>query len=83
MDVTIIGDRGMPLGCETEGCSRVASSVWSGWDGKPIRACATHNPMANMVMPLPTNFTSHSLCHACGQPMGFGPQQVVYPGTAG
>ena len=73
MDVMMLSDRGVPLMCETDGCAQGATSVWSGgWDGKPRRACERHNPMAIVSMPLPVNFTSQSLCHACGQPIQLG-----------
>jgi hypothetical protein len=73
MDVMITGERGVRLMCETEGCASWASTVWYGaWHGKPVRACERHNPMANTAMALPTGFTSHPLCHACGQPVQFG-----------
>lgn len=68
-NITMVSERGVPLMCETEGCGELASSVWSGgWDGTPKRCCGTHNPMA-MTTALPPNFTSQSLCHACGQPV--------------
>jgi hypothetical protein len=70
MQVTVVSERGVPLMCEIEGCGQLAASVWSGgWDAKPRRCCSAHNPMANVAMPLPSGYTSHSLCHACGQPV--------------
>jgi hypothetical protein len=84
--IVMYDERGVPLMCETDGCGRVADSVWYGaWHGRPVRACQVHNPMGNVAVPLPVNFTSRTICHACGQPVNFGadPQQVVYPGTAG
>ena len=84
MNVTMVDQRGMALMCETDGCGSLASSAWYGaWHGKPVLACDAHNPWHNTAMPLPLNFTSQPLCHACGQPMSLGTQQVVYPGTAG
>lgn len=80
--ITMIDDRGTILFCETEGCDSPATSAWS--DIGPLkRACDRHNPMANVAMPLPMNFMSRPLCHACGQPVNLGPQQIVYPGTGG
>ena len=83
MDVRMYSERGVLLFCETEGCASPATSVWSGRYGPSKRACDQHSPMANVTMALPLNFTSQTLCHACGQPLNLGPQQVVYPGTAG
>ncbi len=82
MDILMINDRGVPLMCEQG--DALATNVWSGgWDGKQHLVCERHNPMANVAMPLPLNFTSQPLCHACGQPVSLGPQQLVFPGTAG
>lgn len=81
MNVTILSDRGVPVMCEQGDAP--ASSVWTDTLGKPHYACQQHNPMSYTLMPLPLNFTSRSLCHACGQPVHLGPQQVIYPGTAG
>ena len=81
MNVTIISPAGVPLMCEQGDAP--ASSVWTDTLGKQHYACQQHNPVYNVAMPLPLNFTSHDLCHACGQPIRLGPQQVVYPGTAG
>ncbi len=73
MDVMILGENGARLMCETEGCRSPASTVWYGaWHGKPVRACSLHNPTANAAMPLPWGFTSHTLCHACGQAVRLG-----------
>jgi len=73
MDVMILNERGVRLMCETEGCTSPASNVWYGaWHGKPVRACDRHNPMAYATTPLPMGFTSHPLCHACGQPAALG-----------
>jgi hypothetical protein len=86
LNVTVVDGRGLPLMCETEGCGDKATSAWSGaWSGAfgPRRlSCDRHNPWSATAMPLPLNFTSHSLCHACGQPVPLS-SQVVYPGTAG
>ncbi len=70
--MTVIGSSGLPLICETEGCGALATTVWSSAAGKQTRACDRHNPMYNTAMPLPLNFTSHTLCHACGQPVRIG-----------
>jgi hypothetical protein len=67
MDVMIISDRGVPLMCEQEDAP--ASSVWTDTLGRQHYACQQHNPMASAAMPLSLNFTSQSLCHACGQPI--------------
>jgi len=73
MDVIMLSERGVRLMCETEGCGSPASTVWYGaWHGKPVRACGRHNPMAYATTPLPMGFTSHPLCHACGQPTALG-----------
>ncbi len=73
MDVMILSERGVRLMCETEGCASPASTVWYGaWHGKPVRACDRHNPMTYSSMALPAGFTSHPLCHACGQPVRLG-----------
>jgi hypothetical protein len=64
------------LFCETEGCGSPATSVWSGSYGPPKRACDRHNPMANTAMALPLNFTSRTLCHACGQPVNWRRRRV-------
>lgn len=74
MNVMILSERGVPLMCETEGCASPASSAWSGWDGKSRLACERHNPMANVAVALPLNFTSRPLCHACGQPVSVAQQ---------
>ncbi len=75
---------GLPMLCETDGCAAPATSVWSGgWPGTPRRACQQHNPAFNTTVALPLNFTSRSICHACGQPVSIGTQQVTYPVTAG
>ncbi len=72
MDVMILSEHGVRLMCETEGCASPASTVWYGaWHGKPVHACDRHNPMAGTVA-LPAGFTSHPLCHACGQPVRLG-----------
>jgi hypothetical protein len=81
MNVTILSDRGVPIMCEH--CDVPASSVWTDPLGKQHYACQQHNPMFNTATPLPWNFTSRDLCHACGQPVNPEPQQVIYPGTAG
>ncbi len=65
----IYDKQGLPIICETEGCGAPASTIWSGMTGQQARACNLHNPWANVAIPLPMNFTSHSLCHACGQPI--------------
>jgi hypothetical protein len=80
-NVTIISERGVPIMCEQGDAP--ASSVWTDTLGKQHYTCQAHNPMYNTAMALPFNFTTRSLCHACGQPVSLGTQQVVYPGTAG
>ena len=83
MTVMMLSERGVPLMCEAEGCGLGATSAWYGaWHGRPVLACDAHNPMANVALPLPMNFTSQPLCRACGQPVSLG-AQVIYPGTAG
>lgn len=79
----ILSDRGVPLMCEHGDAP--ATSAWSGIDGRQHLSCHAHNPWSYVTMPLPLNFTSQSLCHACGQPVRAvaSPAQVVYPGTAG
>ena len=67
--VMMLSERGMPLGCETEGCGLGATSAWSDGYGPSRRACDAHNPMANIAMSLPWNFTNLPVCHACGQPV--------------
>jgi hypothetical protein len=69
VEVTMLSERGVTLMCETAACSEPASTAWYGaWHGRPVLACTAHNPMANVAVPLPLNFTSQPLCHACGQP---------------
>jgi hypothetical protein len=71
--MTILSEQGVPLICETNGCGTPATSVWSGgWNSKPRRSCHQHNPMHNVAMAMPVNFTSQPLCHACGQPINVG-----------
>lgn len=90
MDITIYDPAmpGLARACDTEGCHDKAVSIWStgviagGASAGRRYSCALHNPMANVAVPLPMSFHSQSLCHACGQPVSIGPQQVVYPGTA-
>ena len=80
MDVTIYDPAlpGVPRRCDTGDCTDKATSVWSqtviagGASGGQRYACDRHNPMANMAMPLPFNFHSQPLCHACGQPVSIG-----------
>ena len=67
--VMMLSERGLPLGCETEGCGQLASAVWSDGYSPSRRACDAHNPMANIAMSLPWNFTNLPVCHACGQPV--------------
>lgn len=80
MNVTIYSPSGYPLMCEQG--DALASTVWTDTLGKQHYACQAHNPMS-LPGALPYGFSSRSICHACGQPLQFGPQQVVYPGTAG
>ena len=68
-NVTVINERGMPLMCEQG--DALASSVWTDTLGKPHYACQAHNPMS-LPAALPMNFTSRSLCQACGQPVNLG-----------
>ena len=82
MDVTIYDGSGLPRTCDT--CGAKATSVWTstvmagGATGSQRYACDQHNPMANMAMPLPFNFHSQSLCHACGQPVNIGSLTASY-----
>lgn len=69
MSVTVINDRGMPIGCDS--CSLPASTAWTDTLGKQHYACQTHNPMS-LPAALPLNFTSQTICHACGQPVHIG-----------
>lgn len=78
MDVTIYDGNGLPCACGTEGCRNKATSAWlmtviaGGASGGLRYSCDQHNPMANIAVPLPLNFTSQTLCCACGQPVSFG-----------
>lgn len=64
--------------CDTEGCMNPVTSVWltgviaGGASAGQRYSCDLHNPMANIAVPLPANFHSQSLCHACGQPVSIG-----------
>jgi hypothetical protein len=56
---------GLPMVCDT--CGAPSNFVWYGsWDGKPVRCCDAHNPMHG-TSALPTNFTGHTTCPACGK----------------
>ena len=69
--IMMLSDRGAEVTCETEGCGLPASTVWSDGYSPSRRACDAHNPMASIALPLPQNFSSQPLCHACGQPVSF------------
>ena len=58
---------GLPVVCGIQGCGAPATFVWYGtWNGLPNYTCQAHNPMS-LPAALPTNFTGHSICPACGK----------------
>ena len=75
--IMMLSDRGAEVTCETEGCGLPASAVWSDGHSPSRRACDAHNPMANVAMSLPWNFTNLTVCHACGQPVS--PSSLIAP----
>jgi len=78
MDVMITTPDGLRAMCDTEGCGNAATATYStgvmagGHSAGQRLACDEHNPYNNVAIPLPVNFTSLPLCHACGQPVRAG-----------